>query len=303
MSAEQPTNEDLHGEAAEAVVVGVDGSPHAEDALAWAAEQAALEHRPLMLLYAPDSAAAYSRVSRGEGAVDHRQMQRNLEAEARRLVDDAAERARGLQPELDVRPHVTWSDARHALLEVAEHAALVVVGTRGRGPIGSLLLGSVSSAVSRHATCPVVVPRSGALQHPGGVLVGVDGRPSSRPALDFAFRQASLRGRPLTALHTHVDQIAMAYGLHIVADSAEVDEAFRTLAEAVAGFAEEYPDVEVTQTVRGDRVGDALLSAGSDASLIVLGRHHSGPLAALHGGFTTTVLEHTDTTVAVVPTT
>lgn len=298
------TSDDLRDFASGAVVVGIDGSTYADDCVAWAAERARLEERPLGILHAADSAQAYRDVWRDGAAIDHVTMMRDVEANARRLVEAAAERARALQPGLAVRGHYSLDDARHTLLEAGEHAALLVVGSRGRGPIGSLLLGSVSTAVSRHADCPVVVLRPGAATHHGGVVVGVDGRPESEAVLDFAFREASLRRCALTAVHTHLDQIAMAYGVHVTADASEVDELVRTLAETVAGYAEKFPDVEVTRQVRrGAEVGDVLLGADANASMIVVGRRHTGgPLASLHRGVASTIIEHADTSVAVVPT-
>jgi nucleotide-binding universal stress UspA family protein len=46
-----------------------------------------------------------------------------------------------------------------ALLDAADGAALVVVGSRGRGGFAGLVLGSTSEQVSRHAPCAVVVVR------------------------------------------------------------------------------------------------------------------------------------------------
>jgi nucleotide-binding universal stress UspA family protein len=48
-------------------------------------------------------------------------------------------------------------DPRQLLLRLAEQASLVVMGSRGRGPFRSLLLGSVTAAVAGRASCPVVV--------------------------------------------------------------------------------------------------------------------------------------------------
>ncbi len=286
METDAPTNDHLRHAATGAVVVGLDGSAQADEALAWGAEQAAVERRPLTLVHAIDSATEYDTFWREGEPTDRPARVDDVEAEARRMVGEAAQRARAVQPALEVREHVAPGDAGHTLLRAAEHASLVVVGSRGRGPVGSLLLGSVSAAVSRHATCPVVVLRPGAAERRGGVVAGVDGTASSRPVLGFAFREASLRGRSLTVLHTSV----------------EVEDASRVLAEAVARFSEEYPEVEVSRSVRGEQVSDALLSADADASLIVVGRR-TGMLAALHHGQATTLLEHAGTAVAVVPAT
>ena len=84
---------------------------------------------------------------------------------------------------------------------------MIVVGSRGRGPVTSLLLGSVSVAVSKHASCPVVVQRptpTDTTRH--GILVGVDGTESSLPAIEFAYRMASSRELSLTVLHCYWDR-------------------------------------------------------------------------------------------------
>src|SRR2546422_1030776 len=55
---------------------------------------------------------------------------------------------------------LVWEgDPGDAILEAAraESADMIVLGSHGRGPIGRLLLGSVSQHVVRHATVPVVV--------------------------------------------------------------------------------------------------------------------------------------------------
>jgi nucleotide-binding universal stress UspA family protein len=56
-----------------------------------------------------------------------------------------------------VTRHVVRCTAAEALVDASRQAALVVVGTHGRGPVRSLLLGSVSLSVIKNAACPVVV--------------------------------------------------------------------------------------------------------------------------------------------------
>ena len=102
----------------------------------------------------------------------------------------------------------------------------------------SLLLGSVSVALVRHAHCPVVVVRP---EHVGtvrnGVLVGVDAEPGSQPVLELAFRQASLRDLPLTVVHTPWDIQAGTAGAYVVADvMGDVESDRLAVAEAMAGM-------------------------------------------------------------------
>ena len=83
---------------------------------------------------------------------------------------------------------------------------MLVLGSRGRGQLRSLLLGSVGVALVRHARCPVVVHRPG---HAGtvrdGIVVGADATEESLPVLEFAYREASLRKLPLTVLYSYWD--------------------------------------------------------------------------------------------------
>src|SRR6478736_648774 len=82
---------------------------------------------------------------------------------------------------------------------------MVVLGSRGRGRVSSLLLGSVGVAVVGHATCPVVVRRPARDRVRRGVLVGTDLTDDSRPALEFAYGLASVRHLTLTVLAFRAD--------------------------------------------------------------------------------------------------
>jgi nucleotide-binding universal stress UspA family protein len=132
------------------VVVGVDGSAGAHVALLWAAEEARLRGAPLQMVRTwpldppaeavPDSALA---------SVDPRARH------AEREVEAESEFVRG--DDLAISQLICQGLAETVLVDVSATAALIVVGSRGRGSVRSLLLGSVSAHVASHAHCPVVV--------------------------------------------------------------------------------------------------------------------------------------------------
>ena len=86
----------------------------------------------------------------------------------------------------EVESCVADGDAREEIIRMAEewHADLVVLGARGLTPLKRALLGSVSTAVVRHAHCPVLVVR-GRPQGLREIVVGVDGSPDSLGAVAF----------------------------------------------------------------------------------------------------------------------
>ena len=96
-----------------------------------------------------------------------------------------------------------YGDAATALVAACTPADLLVVGSRGRGPLGGLVLGSVSQACLAHAPCPVVVvrPQPEQASSRGRVVVGVDGSSHSRQALRVAADEARLRGAVLAVVH------------------------------------------------------------------------------------------------------
>ena len=189
-------------------------------------------------------------------------------------------------------------------LELSRDASMVVLGSRGRGQLRTLLLGSVGTALVRHAHCPVVVHRPG---NPGivrnGILVGVDASPESQTVLDFAYREASFHDLPLTLLHCGWDPHADALGTYLVAESIVDPETERlALAEAIAGMAEKYPDVRTTTEIVRGLPQEALLRAGERMNMIVVGSHVPGHTShRLFGSVATSVVEHATCAVAVVP--
>ncbi|MGI5522559.1 universal stress protein [Micromonospora sp. CA-259024] len=125
------------------VVVGVDGSEPSLVALGFAAERAAQRQVPLRVLHAwtpgPGGAA---------GLPDERA-----------AVEQALEPWRRTFPELDVTVDLAPTSPAAILIEASRDARLVVVGSRGRGGLAGMLLGSVSQQLIQHAHCPVAVVR------------------------------------------------------------------------------------------------------------------------------------------------
>lgn len=281
------------------VVVGVDGSTGSDRALAWAARQADLEHRTLVVLHGTGSGDFMWPEGYG---VEREMVLRALAEDGRTLLQRAASTVREAHPDLAVVETVLAVDPRLALLELSADAATVVVGSRGRGPVASLLLGSVSLTVSQHASCPVVVVRPFDPEVARtGILVGADEAPGSRPAIEYAFRQASLTGLPLTVLHCFFD----GQPVGDVADDDPGPAHHRMILDrAVAGLGEDYPDVPVTRRLRRGLVDTCLVEAARTMDMVVVGARsaHTSPVDRFFSpNVERLVVEHAPCVVAVVP--
>jgi nucleotide-binding universal stress UspA family protein len=192
-----------------------------------------------------------------------------------------------------------------ALLAAGEHALMVVVGSRGHGAVSGLLLGSVSQHVSRHASCPVVVVRERADARARRVVVGIDGSPGGNKAVGFAFDAASRNHAPLVAIHAWHDRAASAVVGPAYAAMANVGERIaageRLIAEALAGWAEKYPDVTVTREAIPTHPARVLADASEHAALVVVGSRGRGEFTGLLlGSVSQAALHHARCPVAVV---
>ncbi|MFO8075826.1 MAG: universal stress protein [Actinomycetota bacterium] len=138
------------------IVVGVDESEGSRKALEWAAEQAAARNGKLILVHAYQVLAGYQpdpeksdTGGTGETPVEE-ETRKAAETFLKGLVAE-------LPDDLEVETVVTKGRSSEVLLEHAEGADVIAVGSRGRGGFTGLLLGSVSQQVVQHASCPVVV--------------------------------------------------------------------------------------------------------------------------------------------------
>jgi nucleotide-binding universal stress UspA family protein len=139
------------------IVVGIDGSRHAQRALEWAVREAAVRRAPLTVLTLYRSVVTF-----WGGAVDlppDRTVADTALEDAREATDKALAAlalAGDEQPESVTVEAISGLPAEE-LIRASENADLVVVGSRGTGGFARLLLGSVASQVAYHAHCPVVV--------------------------------------------------------------------------------------------------------------------------------------------------
>jgi nucleotide-binding universal stress UspA family protein len=135
------------------VVVGVDGSSHSEAALQYAFEQAVLRQSNLHVVY------AWTMAMSSPFAIGYTDVMRDAFESGVRAIKAWLAPWREKYPDVPLVESDVFGHPVPALLEAAQSAELVVVGSRGLGGFGSALLGSVSHGVLHHAPCPVAVVR------------------------------------------------------------------------------------------------------------------------------------------------
>ncbi len=282
------------------IVVGVDGSPSSDFAVCWAARDAAMRNVPLTLVHMLKAfVPTFAQIPMPTGAAVWQ------EDDGRRVLEEAVKIAKDATTtpgKMKISTEMKWSPPVPTLVEMSEEAEMVVVGSNGRGAVGRLFLGSVSSGVVRSASCPVAVIHDDdpVIPHPhqAPVLVGIDGSPASELATAIAFDEASRRGVELTALHTwsEVEDFELP-GVDWAGVKAEAEN---SLAEGLAGWQERYPDVTVHRLVVGDRPARQLIERSESAQLVVVGSHGLGGLTgALMGSVSNAVVHAVHTPVIV----
>lgn len=211
---------------------------------------------------------------------------------SQQVIDDARTQleAAGEGPEVEYDLVYGYPPAVLAL-ESYEAAALVI-GTDDIGWLDRASGAAVTRHLCAHAGCPVVVvPPSVDSFRIDEVLVMVDGETAAQGPLRFAFEVAARASVDVRALHVerHLDSPA----------DAEAGQAM--LAELLAGWSHDYPDVHVsTELATGEPVGVALRMAG-EATLIVAGQPHPGRRGGWRVPVARALAGAGDHTVAIVP--
>lgn len=244
----------------DAVVVGVDRSAGAREAVGWAADLASARGAALRLVHAV-----------------------RVEPDAIGPVPwsgpllDVAERAGGSRP----RVELLRGDPADVLVEQGAGARMIVLGSYGEGATAGMLAGSTALALLGRATCPVAVVRGRSPQVPpptdGPVVVGVDDSPAGRAALGLAADLAASLGSTLLAVHTWTDVVAGPRGASRRPEgpAALAAEAAARLDAGIAAVSASHPGLPVARDLVEGTPLRALLDRAEGARLLVVG--HRGP--------------------------
>jgi nucleotide-binding universal stress UspA family protein len=265
------------------VVAGLDGSACARNAARWAADEATRRNTGLHLVHAYHLPPA--------GVSGYNPYPPHLLADLRdEGADLLAQTAGELQrdfPQLVITTALIYGDPGTVLRHASGGASMTVVGIHGTNRV-AVALGSVAAEVARTSPVPVAVIHPNRISTTGPIVVGVDGSPVGRAAIQFAFETAAAREASLIAVHCwtgpSVDGPIPAYSAGLVDPKLIQDGERALLGQELAEWTTKYPTVGVQQAVIHDGPAVGLLQYAPFAQLIVAGsRGHSGITGLLLG--------------------
>src|SRR6478752_4142123 len=249
-------------------VVGVDGSEHARAAVLWGAADASAHRRSLLLVHAAD----LDRLDRFASF----ETSEHLRDAGNSLLTTAAEEIRERFPELDVAVKLSRRKPVPALHASARPGSSIVVGSRGSGGFGPLLLGSTGLEVVVGSPAPVVVVRGGAGREDAPVTAAVRDVHSLLARFDGTARDANGRAG---------------------------DRGEELMAELASRVRESAPGLTVeTEVVAARSAASALVEASGHAGLLVMGSHERRSVSVLGLGHVVhALLHHSRCPVQIVP--
>ncbi len=281
------------------VVVGVDGSSGAQRALRWALAREGRfgRIRPVLVWEYPLWSSAS--LLAGAGAMPPAEAMQQAAAEA--LHTTLSE----VDPELLDRAIVREGSTSTVLLEEAETASLLVVGSRGHGALMSALLHSVAASCAAHTPVPMVVVPDASDHEPGAerILVGIDGSENADEALSWALEYA---GDADDVVAVGVWGIPAVTGFEqVVLEPEAIESGTRAVVEETVARVCARTGTDpagITVEVRQGDSRSVLRSLSQDADLLVLGaRGATGVAHWLFGSVTTSLVHRPDCPTAVVP--
>lgn len=282
------------------ILVGVDGSVESRAAVSWAAREAFMRHQHITLVHVVQPVVTSWSIGAGQATIAEWQ-----EDNARGVIEQAGKDLTAVMDQsIEVRTEVLHSNVVYGLVEASREARMIVVGSHGPGVLGRLSLGSVSSGVVHHAHCPVAVihtDEASPIDPSAPVLLGIDGSSASEAATAWAFEEASRRRVALVALHAWSDVgVFPILGMDWHTYQTQGEE---VLAERLAGWQEQYPDVHVTRRLVCDTPARWLVEESQRAQMVVVGSNGRGGFSGmLLGSVSSAVAQSANVPVIVVRT-
>lgn len=286
------------------VVVGVDGSTAALQAVEWAAHEASRRGLDLRLI------ACYSVPFYGEpgmlGTYAIETQVDAIKAEYEGYVHAAVGRATAAQPGLAIDSVVMLGSPSSVLAHSVVGRGELVVGSTGRtGRLGDVI-GSVATAVAHHTPAAVVVVPATSSRKGDSmkrIVVGTDGSESANEALEWAYAEAKLAKAELVVVHgweyPYPDVSAAEHNVH----ERMGRDAQHHLDDAIAAIRTRAKSdgVSITAQLVESGPAKALVEASADADLVVVGsRGRSGFASLLLGSVSRAVVQHASCPVAVI---
>jgi nucleotide-binding universal stress UspA family protein len=277
--------------------VGFYGSPSSSEAVQWAAAEASLRGARLRIISCYPMPVVPPALLELQGDDAYLSVLDETHANLQQMQAIVAES----HPALEVSAVASADPAASALLDDVSEDDLVVVGSSNHHGVAALWLGSTARHVVRHSPCPVaVVPGPGSWGYTDRGVVGVDGSPTSRRALQWAADEADRRGAKLLVIHAwmypymHADpDSSQARDLTLVDAACLVDREVESVREQFAA--------EVTGRLIECSPSSALLATVRHGDLLVLGSNGHGAVhATLFGSTVNAVLDRSTVPTVVV---
>lgn len=251
----------------EKTVVGWDGTASARAAIDWAIERGV--GKELLMVRVSEDRMAASKFFAADSPA----------AAARVDLMEDADRVRAAHPSVRVESELVQGDPAEELGRYSSATTLVVVGTPANTSPSFRYSWSVGSRLAASARGPIAIIPSDTTDDRSGIVVGIDGSPSSHGALTFAAEEALRTDEPLRVVHAWLEP-AVWQDVYIPDDDflESLEMMHRhVLDEALATLSRDYPSLAVEQFLARGRAQDVLAKAARGATLLVVGNH------GLHG--------------------
>lgn len=273
------------------IVVGVDGSANAADALRWGADFAARRGTSVRAVLAWDTLDQRYADRKRRFQSDYGQ------ADAEAALDVYVTDALGVDRAVPVTKLAVVGTPAQVLLDMATSASMLVVGARGFGHLRAAVLGSVSLSCAQLAPCPLAIVRD--LDHvesvlPRRIVVGVDGSASSRRALDWALDEARASGAEIDVVHAwHPSYVAaQPYALTLEGID-QMERGARTVLDSALASADTHGLSGPLEPILVEgSASQRLLETAKGADLVVVGSRGFGGFSGLLLGSVSQQLAH-----------